>query len=664
MKKIKNSIRKWGNGVKKFIKNEPLYVGFVISTTINGLLLRTFSVGGVFVVRAFLLDLAYSILIGLIFLIGSPKKKFSKLLTISIILSCVCVINSAYYNWYESFASISLLASSVNAFGVTDTIKEEVVHIYDFIYFLQPLFMILLYNVLKKKNIYNKSLGIKKKLIVLNTLVISIILMGISSILMLPSDWSRLVKLWNRESVVYAYGIYVYQTDDIIQSLEPKFSNIFGYDHALKEVTDYYKKHPVNHTDNEYTDIFKGKNVIAIHAESFQKIAMNLTFNGKEVAPNVSRLASEGIYFSNFYSEVAVGTSSDAEFTYATSLMPSTRGTVFVNYFNNDYITIQKLLKNEGYNVYSMHGNVGKFWNRDVMHKSMGYDKFYHKDYYQIDEVIGLGLSDKSFFRQSINYINDIKNSSTNPYYITMIMLSNHTPFSDLDLMEEYPTTMSVNINGEKVTRDYINNTTLGNYFRSVHYADSAIGEFIDSLDENGLLDNTIIVIYGDHDARISKKDYDILYNYDPVNDVTLEEGDPGYIDYNNYRYELDRKVPFIIWTKDKQYNVEVTTPTGMIDVLPTLGNMLGVSSKYQLGTDIFNITDGDNTVVFSDGSYLTSKIYYNAENGEIYSIKNDVTSESYIKSKCKHADDLIKVSNYIIAYDLIREMENKNTHG
>ena len=51
-----------------------------------------------------------------------------------------------------------------------------------------------------------------------------------------------------------------------------------------------------------------------------------------------------------------------------------------------------------------------------------------------------------------------------------------------------------------------------------------------------------------------------------------------------------------------------------MIDVLPTLGNMLGISSKYALGTDIFNITDGDNTVVFSDGSYLTDKIYYNVE--------------------------------------------------
>ncbi len=659
MKKVKDKAQKWVNRVIKYMKNEPLYWLFVIVTTLDGLLLRTLTVQNPFTIRALLLDLAFSLLIGLLYLIGPRKKRFRKLLITSIILSAICVINSAYYNWYESFASISLLASSVNAFGVTDTIKKEVVHIYDFIYFLAPLILYVTSYVLKKKNKSTTSQILPKKKIAVQTTLVSLLLIAISSIMMLPSDWSRLTKLWNRESVVYAYGIYTYQTDDFIQSLQPKVTNIFGFDHALKKVTTYYNEHQTKHKNNEYTDILKGKNIIAIHAESFQEIAMNLTFNGKEVTPYVNKLAKEGIFFSNFYSEVAVGTSSDAEFTYATSMMPSNKGTVFVNYFKNQYVTIQNLLKKQGYNVYSMHGNVGKFWNRDVMHKTMGYDKLYAKESYNIDEVIGLGLSDKSFFTQSIPKIQDIKNEG-NPYYITMIMLSNHTPFSDLDLMEEFPTTMTVNIGGTPVTRNYINNTTLGNYFRSVHYADSAIGEFIENLDKAGLLENTAIVIYGDHDARISKQYYDILYNYDPITDTVLTEGDKGYIDYNNYRYELDRKVPFIIWTKDTQYNTEVTTPTGMIDVLPTLGNMLGISSKYALGTDIFNITDGDNTVVFSDGSYLTDKIYYNVENSEIYSIKNDVTSEDYIKERCKHADDLIQVSNYIIAYDLIKEMEER----
>ena len=44
-------------------------------------------------------------------------------------------------------------------------------------------------------------------------------------------------------------------------------------------------------------------------------------FNGQKVAPNLSKIASEGMYFSNFYSQVSVGTSSDSELTFNTSLI-------------------------------------------------------------------------------------------------------------------------------------------------------------------------------------------------------------------------------------------------------------------------------------------------------------------------------------------------------
>src|SRR5699024_4845711 len=110
---------------------------------------------------------------------------------------------------------------------------------------------------------------------------------------------------------------------------------------------------------------------------------------------------------------------------------------------------------------------------------------------------------------------------------------------------------LKVNINGQIVERDYINNTVLGNYYRSVHYADSAIGEFIQDLDKEGLLENTVIVIYGDHDARIDSEYYNFLYNYNPYTDTLLNSNDEGYTLFNEYIYELDRKVPFIIWTKD-----------------------------------------------------------------------------------------------------------------
>lgn len=655
---MKNGKEKIKKLLKIIKKDYPVETFFIISNLINGLIIRIVTVKNGLFISPLLVDLGFLILVTLISLTIKKEKRIRYFITLSIIFNIVCIVNSIYYHYYSSFASISLIANITFASDVSDAIVENVLKAVDLIYIWQTITLVIIYKKTNKKE-YIKHKENKKKL-VKTGLITSLSLFAVAAFFMPLNAWSRLYNLWNRESVVMNHGIYVYQLDDFIQSLTPKITSVLGHDKALKKVTDYYKENKYTPSNNEYTNIFKGKNIIVIHAESMQKFAMDLTFNNKEVTPNLNKLANEGIFFSNFYSQVGVGTSSDAEFTFNTSLMPSTKGTVFVNYFDRDYISIPKLLKEQGYYTYSMHANTGEFWNRNTMHKSLGYDKFYSKDSYIIDETIGLGLSDKSFFRQSVDIMKQIKEEENKPFYSLLIMLSNHTPFSDLALMEDYKTTIDVTIDNQTVTRDYLNNTTMGNYLRSVHYADSAIGEFIDNLDKEGLLENTVLVIYGDHDARLDFEDFNLLYNYDPTTDTIKTENDEGYIPYTKYNYELDRKVPFIIWTKDQNYNLNVNTPMGMIDVLPTLGNMIGIHSDYQLGKDIMNLKGDDNTVTFIDGSFLTSKVYYNSPKGEIYSINNEPITEEYIKERAKKSSDLIEVSNDIITYDFIKEIKKQ----
>lgn len=655
---MKNGKEKIKKLLKIIKKDYPVETFFIISNLINGLIIRIVTVKNGLFISPLLVDLGFLILVSLLSLLIKKEKRIRYFITLSIIFNIVCIVNSIYYHYYSSFASISLIANITFASDVSDAIVENVLKAVDLIYIWQTITLVIIYKKTNKKE-YIKHKENKKKL-VKTGLITSLSLFAVAALFMPLNAWSRLYNLWNRESVVMNHGIYVYQLDDFIQSLTPKITSVLGHDKALKKVTDYYKENKYTPSNNEYTNIFKGKNIIVIHAESMQKFAMDLTFNNKEVTPNLNKLANEGIFFSNFYSQVGVGTSSDAEFTFNTSLMPSTKGTVFVNYFDRDYISIPKLLKEQGYYTYSMHANTGEFWNRNTMHKSLGYDKFYNKDSYTIDETIGLGLSDKSFFRQSVDIMKQIKEEENKPFYSLLIMLSNHTPFSDLALMEDYKTTIDVTIDNQTVTRDYLNNTTMGNYLRSVHYADSAIGEFIDNLDKEGLLENTVLVIYGDHDARLDFEDFNLLYNYDPITDTIKTENDEGYIPYTKYNYELDRKVPFIIWTKDQNYNLNVNTTMGMIDVLPTLGNMIGIHSDYQLGKDIMNLKGDDNTVTFIDGSFLTSKVYYNSPKGEIYSINNEPITEEYIKERAKKSSDLIEVSNDIITYDFIKEIKKQ----
>ena len=648
MKKIK--ISKVRDFVLNFGNNYPVLSFYIISIFINSILLRLFTVGS-FKIRPLFFDLGIVLIFAALSFLIKKKGKNVYYVVTSILFLAICIINSIYYNYYSSFVSISLLATSVFVKDFGDVVVDFALSAKDWIYLWQIIGLILIMFKYKNKE------GNKKNNFSMLS-IIAIILISIGSVIPPYNSWGRFIKLWNRVAVVNTFGVYTYQFDDIVQSLKPTFNNMFGYDDALREVKDYYDDNKKEQSTYAYTGIFEGKNVIAIHAESLQNFAIGLEFEGKEVTPNLNRLIKESLYFNNFYAQVGVGTSSDSEFTYATSLLPANNGTVFVNYFDNKFITIQNLLNNKGYYVFSMHGNVGDFWNRNTMHQNMGYDKFYSKSSFIIDEEYGLGLSDSSFFRQVVPMIKEINDNVGEPYYGTLITLTNHTPWNDVDEYSDYKTTMTVTMNGDNVTRDYLEGKTLGNYIKSMNYMDDAIGEFLDNMETEGLLDNTVIVIYGDHDARISKKNYEYMYNYDPVTDSILKSNDNRYVEFNDYDYEISKNVPLIIWSKDLEEAKIINTPMGMIDVLPTLGNMLNIYNNYSLGNDIMNITDNENVVVFKDGSYLTNKIYYSARNNEAYTISTGVISEDYISKNSEYANKILDISDKIISYNLLKDLK------
>ena len=633
-----------------FFRNNPLVIFYVLGNVFNGLLLRLITTGH-FEVRALFFDFAFVILFASFSFLIRKSRRIKYYYITTFLMVAICIINSMYYNYYASFASVSLLSTSVFVKDMGDVVTEFAIKITDWIY-LWIFFG--LYFVNKKKT---SDFIISKNYFIISILTVAV-LVFVGNSLPPYNSWSRFIKLWNRVAVVDSWGPYVYQMDDIFQSVKPTFDTMFGHDEALRVTKEYYENNSSKQSTNDYSGIFEGKNVIAIHAESFQAFNIGLKFNGQEVTPNINKLIKESLYFNNFYAQVGVGTSSDTEFTYATSLLPSNNGTVFVNYYNDKFVTIQNLLKNKGYYVFSMHGNVGDFWNREAMHMNMGYDKFYSKSSFEIDEEYGLGLSDKSFFRQVVPMIKEINESVGKPYYGTLITLTNHTPWKDANSYSDLDLSMTTTIDGEEVKRNYLEDTSMGRYIKSVNYMDSAIGQFLEDMEKEKLLDNTVIVIYGDHDARLGKSQFNYMYNYDPVTDEVKDEDAEGYKEFNDYDYEIMRKVPLIIWSKNMKKSKKIDTPMGMIDVLPTLGNMLSIHNKYSLGKDIMSTSKDDGIVVFKDGSYITNKIYYSAKNEEAYTLSNGVISDDYIKKHSDYADEIIEISNNIITYDLIKELE------
>ncbi len=666
LKRVNNFVSKSKKNFLSFLKYNKQFCSFVVLSLISCLCLRGLTIGNWFSFLPLFFDLGVILIIGSFAYFIKPTHQFKYFVSILFLITVINIINSIYYAFYTSYASFGLLATIGQVGEVGGAIFEKI-NFGQFIYVLFFLIFIYINRVLNRGEYFNLVSKIEKgKLLFRNTLLIGFIFLAICVCFLNKTDYSRLTKQWFREYTVEKFGILVYQGNDLIQTLRNSVNNLFGYDEALKYVTEYYEDNTRDNKANEYTNVFADKNVVFVHMESMMSFFVNLKIKDIEITPNLNKLVNEGLYFSHFYPQISVGTSSDTEFTLNTSLMPVQSGTVFVSYYNREYETLTNLLKDKGYYTFSMHGNKASMWNRNRMHPQLGYMDFYAEDSFEVNEenTVGLGLSDVSFFDQALEKIKTIEKEH-NKYMGTLITLSNHTPFDDLDKYLPLDLSYETEVYDEQlgITRnvhyDYLENTILGNYIKSAHYADYALGLFLDKIKSSDEFNNTIFVFYGDHDAKLSRKEFNYYYNFDFNTGKIKDENDPTYIDYDYYANELNKNTPLIIWDKNQTLTGKVDYYMGMIDVMPTLGNMLGVYNKYALGHDIFNIKN-NNIIVFANSNFLTEKLYYNNTKGEYKVFSDEVIDNAYLEKCQNYTETILEVSDNFIVYDLKKRMEEK----
>ena len=193
------------------------------------------------------------------------------------------------------------------------------------------------------------------------------------------------------------------------------------------------------------------------------------------------------------------------------------------------------------------------------------------------------GLSDKSFLSQSLTKLKSFKQ----PYFSFLITLSSHYPYDD--------TAGYTKGTGAFDTGEF-ENTLMGNYLKGIHYTDAQLGTFLDELEKEGILNNSIVVLYGDHYA-IPKSQIDQLYKLEGIQNATD-------LDW----YEL-QKVPMMIhFPSDANKGVNHIS-SGQIDLEPTLSNLFGFKNKYTFGTDLLN--SKSNVVNFRNGSFTDGSNFY-----------------------------------------------------
>ena len=635
------------NSFKKYLSTNILFSSYVIICLLLSFTLRLLTVGISLSIKPLLYDTAIILFIGSFGYFFKPNNQFKYFFSLLVFFTLLCIFNSLYYTFYKSFLSVSLIESMIMLKDVKSSVFDKL-RLIHFVYVIFLFVFVLIHKNLNKKKYYFKieKSEISSKMFK-RTFFFAFILMVLSLLFLTKTDINKFSKTWNREYVMQNFGLYTYTINDFIDSLKPKIDDSFGYDQAAYEFREFYKEESTKKKySNEYTNIFEGKNLLVIHAESIQNFLIGLKINDKEVTPNLNKLIEKSMYFDKFYPQITTGTSSDTEFTFETGLLPSTKGITFVSYFDREYESLAGIFKDKGYYTFVMHANNGDYWNRNTMYKTFGYDKFYSEDSYVIteDEIIGLGLSDKEFYKQSAILLNSI-NSMDKPFYGKIITLTNHSPYNQVDKYGEFDL-------GEDYS--YLEGTEMGNYLRSAHYADEALGELMDLLDTNGILDNTVVVLYGDHESRIAKNEFNNLYNYNSLTEEYLSEDDETYVNLENYRFELLKNTPLIIYSKNSEYIGKYSDVMGMYDLLPTLSNMFNFKYKYAVGNDIFS--NNEKIVVFPNGNFLTNKVYYNSLKGDYISTSDEPIDENYIERLKKYSERRLNISNNIIFYDLIKK--------
>lgn len=323
-------------------------------------------------------------------------------------------------------------------------------------------------------------------------------------------------------------------------------------DEDRQRIGSWFARNTEHRPDNRFKGRFTGMNLILLQVESLEGFVINRAINGQALTPRLDRLLEHGLYFRNFHEQTNEGTSSDADLMANTSVYPVRRGSSFFRFPHTTYPSLPLRLKELGYTTLAVEPDEGSFWNWVAAQKAIGFDTCLDISHFKRDEIVNLGLSDGSFLRQLAPTLLALRQ----PFYVMTCTLTSHTPFV---LPAEYrgltlPTALA--------------DTSLGGYFQCCHYTDRQIGEFLDTLDRAGLLEHTVVALYGDHEG-IHK------YMRKQVSEVQPAE---------SWWQDNDRHVPFIIFQKQLAGEV-IDTVGGQIDIFPTLAYVMGIDTARTAST-------------------------------------------------------------------------------
>lgn len=551
-----------------FFVYEGIYLLFIDAFN-QYLLTRSFDISNYLINNLVVFNIVWILLFFIFLYVLKPKARKVIACIFNILLLLISLANYFMYSYFYSVFSWKDLVLSGEGFSFIDSVFKFI-NLKIILFILTSIDMILLVYKTRTKRTY-KFKSIQSLILV----IMIIVLFGVRRIYInnnlnsvndgwnsnnVISNDSNYYQNWNSPTrLVKICGIYEYLIKDFYNSFIKKDNSIEARLFVNNYIDENYKE-----DNNEYTGIFKDKNLIFVMMESMDDWLVN-----EDVTPTMYMMMQHGFNFNNHYSPGYVtGDIANTEFIANTGMYPViNKLSPNYAYVNNSYpYSIANLFKNEGYTVNSFHRSGGGIYNRENMHISLGYEKYH--------SYVDMGISDDNLDLDS--YI--IKNGynkiiSNNKFMSFIITYSPHSPYT-YNKIE-----CQTNLSDIKTIYPELDNEELLCAYSAARETDNMFKLLLEKLKNDNLLDDTIIVAFTDHPNKLVIRD-----------DET----------------EKLNKTIFYIYDHDMNSN-QIDTITSSINILPTVINLFGIKNNY-LYSGYDALDTNEEYVIFKDYTYFDGK--------------------------------------------------------
>lgn len=561
------------------------------------------------------------------------NEKVNKILTIvfSFLIILITLAQIVYYNFYNSmFSFLSLTTGTGQVMQFYVMIASVIARIwYIFAIILIPYILFLIFK--------NKLFDFKKnnlKFLISYLLIFILSFLGIVLVInknnegfyslkrlifkthapMLTIDKTGLftMEMIDIERYIFGFNEEIYSEQINVNNEEEKVPEAkieynttdIDFDKLINDETDdkiksmhVYFKNTFTSNKNEYTGMFKDKNLIFITAEAFDTIAID-----EKLTPTLYKIANNSFIFKNYYQPLYPVSTSDGEYMNLNSLIPKEGVWSFkqTSKISMPY-GIGNMFNKEGYVSYGFHNHNYNYYDRQKSHKNIGL-KYYG---------CGNGLEKKMNCKHWPNSDKEMIDATTS-YYI------------DKDKFMTYYMTVSGHLNynfsgnnmayrNKNKVKNLKYSTAIKAYLATQIELDKSIEKLLQVLEEKGKLNDTLIVIAPDH--------------Y-PYGLTTKQMNEISTIDRND---KFEKFHTTLIMYNPNIEKTVVDKVISSLDILPTIYNLYGLTfdSRLLMGRDIFS--NNEHIVILSDRSWITDKGKYNSVTKEFTSTTNEEIEEDYI---------------------------------